>query len=130
MIPMIGQYHASAAGAWAFGVLNGKALFFIRDGASVAGTKIINDGQWHHIAVSIRSGIVYLYVDGALEAQATWGVTPSYNGNIQVGYNAAVESVANYRLNVSRVRVTQGQGRYTSNFTPDENTIRLNSLAA
>ncbi|MBL7932290.1 MAG: choice-of-anchor D domain-containing protein, partial [Bacteroidia bacterium] len=37
------------------------------------GTKVLNDGQWHHLAmvVSRSAGTVRLYVDGMLEATAT-----------------------------------------------------------
>lgn len=129
-LPIIGQYHATATGAWVLGVYAGKALFFIRGGNTLQGTKNINDGQWHHVAVSIRSGVMYMYVDGVLEAQTSWGVAPTYNGNIQVGYNISVEAPAGFRINVGRVRITKGRGRYTSNFVVGEDTVQLSSLAA
>lgn len=130
MMPMIGQYHASTTGSWCFGVFQNKAFLIIRGGVQLYSTSTISNGQWHHLAISIKNGIVYMYVDGVLEAQAPWGAIPSYNGNIQVGYNIAAEAESGYRTNLARIRVTQGQARYTSNFIPDENTIPFNSLAA
>lgn len=131
LLPIVGQYHASLAGAWALGVYDKKALFYIRGGASIAGTKNIADNQWHHVAISVRSGVAYLYVDGVLENSASVAAQyPTYNGHIHVGYNVAVEATAGYRCNLARVRITQGRGRYNAAFTADENTIPLTALAA
>ena len=130
LMPMIGQYHTSTTGSWVFGVVDGKASIFIRGGVYLKGTTQVNNSQWHHIAVSIQAGIVSLYVNGILEASAPRGVIPSYDGNIQIGYNIAVEVDAGYRMNISRVRITQGRARYTGNFTPNENTVVQAALAA
>ena len=130
-LPIVGQHHASSNGAWILAVTGGKALFFIRGGIQLLGTKDIADSQWHHVAVSIRAGVAYLYVDGTLEASGSvGGVYPTYNGNIQVGYNISTEAAAGFRCNLARIRLTQGQGRYSSNFVPVENTIQLKGMAA
>lgn len=130
LLPIIGQYHVTTQGSWVLGVYGNNAQFFIRGGVVARGSRIISDGEWHHVAASIISGIVYLYVDGVLDAQGPIGRIPDYNGNIQVGYNIAAEAAAGYRINVGRVRVTQGRGRYSSNFTPNENTVVQAALAA
>ncbi|HSP07186.1 MAG TPA: PQQ-dependent sugar dehydrogenase, partial [Acidobacteriota bacterium] len=51
----------------AFGVNNGTS------GEGICGTSNVADGLWHHIAVTrqISDGLMKLYVDGALQAQAT-----------------------------------------------------------
>lgn len=130
-MPIIGQYHASTAGAWMMGVAaGGKFAFFVRGGAYLESSAVIADGNWHHVAVVIRSNNVYLYVDGSLVAQTAMTRVADYNGNIQVGYNISAEAASGYRMNIARVRVTQGRGRYVSNFTPNENTVVQAALAA
>ncbi len=129
-LPFIGQNHASAAGSWFLGEAFGKARFYIRGGLELNSAATVSDGQWHHVALTIRSGIAYLYVDGVMQAQGSVvAQAPSYNGNIQVGYNIAADVSAGYRLNLSRVKVTQGVSRYAANFTPDINTVQLFGLA-
>src|SRR5690606_12707858 len=41
-------------------------------------TKVINDGQWHHVVSSLGDGGMKLYVDGKLEAA---------NPNVKIGEN-------------------------------------------
>lgn len=53
----------------------------------------------------------------------------SYNGNIQVGFNIATDVTQVARLNVSRIRVTNGKGRYVANFTPDKDTVQIAGMA-
>lgn len=130
-LPIVAQYHASSSGAWVLGVSSGKGLFYVRGTISLQGSKNIADGTWHHVAVSIRAGVAYLYIDGILEASGNLGgVFPTYNGNIQVGYNIVGEVPAGSQANIARVRITSGEGRYTSNFTADEKTIPLVGAAA
>jgi hypothetical protein len=129
-MPIVGQYHASTAGSWMLGIANGKAVFFVRSGVYIESSTVIADSQWHHVAVSIRSGTAYLYVDGSLVAQAAMTRVADYNGNIQIGYNIAAEAAAGYRMNIARVRATQGRGRYVSNFVVGENTVVQAALAA
>jgi hypothetical protein len=45
----------------------GKAAFSI-SGTTVQGTSTVNNNQWHHIAGVRLSGIIYIYVDGIMEA--------------------------------------------------------------
>lgn len=54
-------------------------------GADLAGTSIIDDGQWHHLAAVYDGAARYLYVDGSLEAYA-----PS-TGNVAINaYNVLI----------------------------------------
>ena len=40
--------------------------------ANLVGTKTINDGAWHHLALTVRKGdLISLYVDGTLAAAAS-----------------------------------------------------------
>jgi len=49
---------------------------------TVTGTIAINDGNWHHIAVTLDiTGTLILYVDGFFEGNAT-GFTPVFGNNV------------------------------------------------
>jgi hypothetical protein len=60
---------------------------------TITSTAVINDGQWHHIAAvrSAASGLMQLYVDGALQASGTGPFGPKTSppnlriGSIQTG---------------------------------------------
>lgn len=94
----VGRYEGSSSAAWWLGcVENNVAGFHMRDSlnqsVTVKGTKIINDGLWHHI-VGTRDGtanINKIYVDGALENSST----PAFTGeltftakNVTIGFFA------------------------------------------
>ena len=63
----------------------GKLAFY--DGSvSVYGTKVINDGKWHHVAVTFSGTILRFYVDGALDIQRTITGVSSLSGQpLEVG---------------------------------------------
>jgi hypothetical protein len=46
-------------------------LQFVGGSVSVEGSVAINDGSWHHVAVSYDGSAVRLYVDGAADGSAT-----------------------------------------------------------
>jgi hypothetical protein len=55
-------------------MVNGH-LQFVGGGVSVEGSVAINDGSWHHVAVSYDGSNVRLYVDGAADGSATGTLT-------------------------------------------------------
>lgn len=128
-LPIIGQFHASQSGAWCLAVRGGKLAFLLHGTGSVLSSAGVSDGNWHHVAAVCRGGIIYLYVDGQLSGQMTVVEKASYNGNIQVGFNIATDVTQVARLNVSRIRVTNGKGRYVANFTPDKDTVQIAGMA-
>ena len=60
---------------WNYEVLwvysTGKAVGFVDTGNRVQSTTTINDGAWHHIALTYRAGVVYIWVDWVWEASQT-----------------------------------------------------------
>jgi Concanavalin A-like lectin/glucanases superfamily len=60
-----------------YGILNasGRILFQVGNFGAVTSTNAINDGNWHHIAMSrvITTGTTKIYVDGTLNQTATLG---------------------------------------------------------
>ncbi len=80
---MLGKYDASN-NYW-LGVNNGKVTFSMIGGGNVNGAISIADNNWHHIAVVRQSGVVSLYIDGALDASGTNAGTATISGNLTLG---------------------------------------------
>ena len=86
-------------------------------------------GRWAHIAVSRASGIVRLFIDGALQDSIV--DTTNYNGTTGSKIGVGNLSETNYLTGkVSNVRVVKGQALYTSSFTPPSTTLTTTSQGA
>jgi hypothetical protein len=110
---------------WVFSVLASGALefqsrntagtqFYARTGAGACSV-----GAWHHVAATRQSGLLRVFVDGAL------GATTANDA----GHNLSEQSVALALFNytgfvafgngyIDEVRITKGAARYTAGFTP------------
>jgi hypothetical protein len=83
----------SAGNKWTFLVQSGHARIEVTSGY-LEGTRLVNDGQWHHIAVAFTNNYSSItnakpYVDGAREtsftATASLAVNTTSSGNVKVG---------------------------------------------
>ena len=91
------------------------------DSARITGTTTISSGQWYHMALSGTSGSYKLFLNGTQEGSTssngfTGGTTNKYIGCFYwAGLGGAVRLVNGY---IEDFRITRGEARYTSNFTP------------
>ena len=91
------------------------------DSARITGTTTISTGQWYHMALSGTSGSYKLFLNGTQEGSTssngfTAGTTNKYIGAFYwAGLGGAVRFVNGY---IEDFRITKGEARYTSNFTP------------
>jgi len=91
------------------------------DSARITGTTTISSGQWYHMALSGTSGSYKLFLNGTQEGSTssngfTAGTTNKYIGTFYwAGLGGAVRFVNGY---IEDFRITKGEARYTSNFTP------------
>ena len=91
------------------------------DSARITGTTTISSGQWYHMALSGTSGSYKLFLNGTQEGSTssdgfTGGSTIKYIGCFYwAGLGGAVRLVNGY---IEDFRITRGEARYTSNFTP------------
>lgn len=81
--------------------------------------------DWTHIAVSREGNNIYITIDGILKV--TGNITSSIFHNASYGIliggiESNNTSVNNFFGFIDSVRITKGVCRYSSNFTPDENT--------
>jgi hypothetical protein len=76
-----------ASGFW-IGLSAGKAAAYDwTTGITTADTTTITDGNWHHLAITLNSGVANgstLYVDGAAKKTFTW-TPPSQTGSLVIG---------------------------------------------
>lgn len=102
----------------------GKATFYAWNGGAtvniLVGTTTIWDGNPHRIAVSRVANNIYLHVDGVLEASAAYttslsNVTAAFSIGAQV---ASRNPTYDFAGTIDEVRITNGYGRYTGNYTP------------
>ena len=93
-LPVIAWGPNTAGAKWAFLVQNGNARLEVTSGY-LQGTRLVNDGQWHHMAcVFANDGTpdaldVKLYVDGTEEtsfnASAARTISTTASGNVKIG---------------------------------------------
>jgi hypothetical protein len=111
---------------WGIRMQSGLVKLFVSDGSSsdgfdtVSGTTTVNDGSWHHVALTSASGsnAVSCYVDGTLAGSHTFTVAISSTGQaLRVGAdtNTSIQRPLNGYM--QDLRITKGLARYTSNFT-------------
>lgn len=124
------QWHSSSSGAWLFGIRNSRLVFWHASSSYVSSSVIVDDNQWHHVAVCRRNDTIYLFVDGVQVGSVVSSVALTYNGVLRVGAPNGTTLPTGFTTNIARLRITSGKARYVGNFTPDENTIQLKSLAA
>ena len=97
----------------------GSWVSFVADGALTA-------NRWQHIAVSYDSSITTtrLFVDGTSVASGTtsgWSLTGE---RVRVGRTLSTQEVTGYLFDI---RVTKGQARHTSSFTPPASKLTADS---
>lgn len=115
--------------------------------ATITGSRNVGDGKWHHVAIVRRqsTGVIELYVDGALDASGTYstgnlsypdGYDPGIGQNnpylvLGAEKHDAGGSYPSYNGKMDELRISDTR-RYTTAFTPpsgpfspDANTMGL-----
>ena len=93
-----------------------QKINFYTPSATLTSTSTASLNTWHHFSVTQQSGVLRLFIDGALAGTST---NTSYLGDsvpICVGANPAGKS--NLHGYIDDLRITKGVARYTANFTP------------
>lgn len=80
----------------------------------------VNDGLWHHIAVSRQSGTLRIFFDGNQEASVTDTTNYSLWGTEGIRMGSRSDRSASSFLNASidSIEINKGIPVYTANFTP------------
>jgi len=105
-------------GGWQLGIDLG-AVTFSTGATSLEGTIPVNDGQWHHIAVTRGPDYVRLFVDGVEDQQDSTLWENFHPTRVALGaafYDGEPER--HFIGQVDELRITKGVARYTAGFTP------------
>lgn len=76
----------------------------------------LNDGLWHHVAVTRQSGTMRLFVDGASQGSVANTVSFSMPTSTRIG--SREDNAGYFTGHLDDYRITKGIARYTENFTP------------
>jgi len=80
---------------------NGIVRYVAQGAGSVVGTTAVNDGQWHHIAVTfaVGSGVSALYIDGADDTASPAtnfvATADTAGANVYLGYDTSTNATSN-----------------------------------
>lgn len=88
---------------YTFCVLWGNAIRIEIGGAGLSGNTPVNDGQWHHVAATFKSGLVQLYVDGVLDTSGNISGVNTSTGNFMIGRR--VDGVNHFEGDIDELRV-------------------------
>ena len=140
-----GAYMYQGDGGWG----NGNTSFYLNPGSGSTGTKgggvryaqgwqsgtsTLNDGNWHHIAMTCNNGTKVFYVDGAVDpwAKNEWGGngtggqlwiggTGGTSGDGNVPLNGTIDEVYVFNRSLSSVEVTNLMaGQITNVLSPSQ----------
>ena len=100
-----------------YAAVSGELNMYVNSTSYPSGVFILNDGQWHHVALVRSSGVYTLYVDGV--STTTASVATSFTAaRFQIGADDDGSANAYYGGYISNVRIVNGTAVYTSAFTP------------
>ena len=129
MAMLLAQYKSGENGRLLFGAQSGN-LVVRYNGSTVALTAPVSASQWHHVAWSYDGTTHRLFVDGTLEDSTTTDF-PIYTGvTTQLGGTDST-LLNNYDLDgrMEDIRITTGDARYTSSFTPPTASLPVTTAA-
>ena len=106
---------------------NGQITFYGGTVSNFASTSTgLNNGAWHHVALTRSSTNLYLFIDGVLQNTTTVSGTFATSGGLTRIGNSYYSS-RYFGGYISNFRMVSGTAVYTSNFTPP--TTPLTAIA-
>tara|TARA_Y100000114_G_scaffold108908_1_gene102299 strand:+ start:119 stop:5299 length:5181 start_codon:yes stop_codon:yes gene_type:complete len=106
---------------WLFQFASGGGRFFINSGNIISTTAATSSNQWYHVAVTRRSGIVRLFIDGVQQGSLTFTSAMPTNNDLIIGAsNASGQNFAGY---LDDIRIMDGYAKYTTEFSPPSSAV-------
>jgi hypothetical protein len=104
-----------AGSNWQCYISNNKIYFYYTN--PTAGVTILNLNQWYHLTWMRKSGILYMFVNGVMEASVPYPASTTGAGPMYIGSQLASSWwFAGY---IDELRITKGKAHYsTAGFTP------------
>ena len=113
----LGNLHIGTGG---YGGSLAGAVRFTGDGPTIVSTSVVDDNEWHHVAICRASGTTKMYIDGTEEGSAS-DTTDYARGGLRIGNNSYASGGSHLNGLMADLRIVKGTAVYTSNFTvPDE----------
>jgi hypothetical protein len=113
---------STTAGGFATSYTNGLmltsylgTLYWALDSSSVNTSTTINDGNWHHIAMTRSGSTVRVFKNGTQISTATRAGDVTATNLVIGGYYQTAYTLDGY---INDLRFTKGLARYTTTFTP------------
>ena len=99
----------------------------------ISTTSVVSD-RWYHVAVTRKSGVFRLFIDGKLEdtnsSITTRDVEDSATNTLAIGRTVDRTTQEAYAGQVSNFRVVNGQALYTADFNPPSSPLTQTSQGA
>jgi len=90
------------------------------------GTTVVSDDLWHHIAVSRKSGVLKLFVDGSQDLSVTYTTNITANsGAPRVRLGSFDGTKGDFDGSISNLRVNKGTALYTEEFVPSRHPLKI-----
>ncbi len=103
------DYGTFTTGArFTFNVLWGNAVRIEVGGSGLSGQTVVNDSNWHHVAVTFdntASNKYSLYVDGVLDTAGNIATTINTGSSINLKIGERIDNTNNFKGNIDDVRV-------------------------
>ncbi len=101
---VIANWGTMATGTrFTFNILWSNAIRLEIGGSGISGTVAVNDGNWHHVAVTLNSNFVSLYVDGVLDNSGTLSGINTSSGNFMIGRR--VDGINYFDGDIDEIRI-------------------------
>jgi hypothetical protein len=124
---LVSQNFSSTTGGWALKVNNGSNVvefsYINSTPQNIVASVNVNDGAWHHLAITRSGTSLYMYVDGVLQTTGTLPSGFSFgsgSGNTDIGYQA--RDGAHIKGYVSNLRMVNGGALSTGSTYPISTT--------
>jgi len=108
-----------ASSGWAFVIYDttGALVFYFNGASSVSGSLVVPVGSWSHVAATMNSGTLRLFLNGVLDAYGTPARGIESLDPLWVGREGSSSSTPMNGY-IDDLRITRGVARYTTTFTP------------
>ena len=105
-------------------LLNGAVLFRAGSGGwswnltsdRITASNLVKANTWNHIVTQRRNGNLEIYINGILYYTGVWAYNIPNGTNLYIGGYVGGSNITAYYDDIS---ISNGVGRYTSNFTPE-----------
>ena len=95
-------------GSWYGLYLYGNVIVFWNVSANVTTSVTVNDGNWHHVALSFQTGVTNgfnIYIDGVLNTSFTYNSYTTSANSFIIGSGSSNGSGQNFSGNIDEVRI-------------------------